>query len=92
MIQCVGSREEDRLTCSRICCSKAVKNALELRRREGACRASPWSPAMSRTYGFSEEYYTELRDQGALVFRYSPERKPEVELVRPGDPDSPVRG
>jgi len=31
MIQCVGSREEGRMYCSRICCTKAVKNALELK-------------------------------------------------------------
>jgi len=25
MIQCVGSREEDKMYCSRVCCTKAVK-------------------------------------------------------------------
>ena len=90
MVQCVGSREGERMYCSRVCCSKAVKNALELRKRRAganiymACRDI-------RTYGFSEEYYTELRDGGALVFRYKPDRKPEVELMSPGDPDSRVR-
>jgi heterodisulfide reductase subunit A2 len=90
MIQCVGSREEGRMTCSRVCCSKAVKNALELRRRKPRVGITIAARDV-RTYGFSEEYYTKLRDQGALVFRYFPEGKPEVELVRPGDPDSPLR-
>ena len=29
MIQCVGSREEPRGYCSRVCCTQAVKNALK---------------------------------------------------------------
>ncbi len=32
MIQCVGSRNEKNLNCSRICCQSAVKNALELKK------------------------------------------------------------
>ena len=31
MIQCVGSRNDERPYCSRICCSEAVKNALTLK-------------------------------------------------------------
>ncbi|MDM8000889.1 MAG: FAD-dependent oxidoreductase, partial [Dehalococcoidia bacterium] len=31
MIQCVGSREEARPYCSRVCCSQAVKNALKIK-------------------------------------------------------------
>jgi len=90
MVQCVGSREEGRMYCSRICCSKAVKNALELKKRRRntniyfACRDI-------RTYGFSEEFYTRLRDEGTLFFRYTPERKPLVNMIQPDDPDSRLR-
>jgi heterodisulfide reductase subunit A2 len=31
MIQCVGSREENHLYCSRVCCQEAVKNALKVK-------------------------------------------------------------
>jgi len=31
MIQCVGSRNEERPYCSRYCCSEAIKNALKLK-------------------------------------------------------------
>jgi len=31
MIQCVGSRNEERNYCSRICCSHSIKNALRLK-------------------------------------------------------------
>jgi len=33
MIQCVGSREDDKMYCSRVCCTKAVKNALNLKKK-----------------------------------------------------------
>ena len=33
MIQCVESRNEEHPYCSRVCCSEAVKNALEIKRR-----------------------------------------------------------
>lgn len=33
MIQCVGSRDEERPYCSRICCSQAIKNALKIKER-----------------------------------------------------------
>lgn len=90
MVQCVGSREEGRMYCSRICCSKAVKNALELRKRKS--RANIYFAYRDiRTYGFAEEYYSELRDRGALFFRYTLENKPEVEKIRPDDPDSRIR-
>jgi heterodisulfide reductase subunit A len=90
MVQCVGSREEGRMYCSRICCSMAVKNALQLKKIRPnsnvyfACRDI-------RTYGFSEEYYTRLRDQGALFLRYSTDRKPGVEKIDPDDPGSRLR-
>jgi heterodisulfide reductase subunit A2 len=90
MIQCVGSREEGRMYCSRICCSKAVKNALELRKRKS--RANIYFAYRDvRTYGFAEEYYSQLRDGGALFFRYTPDNKPLVSKIHPNDPDSRVR-
>ncbi|MEJ2716326.1 MAG: FAD-dependent oxidoreductase, partial [Deltaproteobacteria bacterium] len=36
MIQCVGSREPDHLYCSRVCCSTAIKNALEIKAQYAA--------------------------------------------------------
>ncbi len=87
MIQCVGPAEQ---YCSRICCSKAVKNALELRKKKS--RANIYFAYRDiRTYGFAEEYYSELRDRGALFFRYTLENKPQVEKIRPDDPDSRIR-
>ncbi len=37
MIQCVGSRDEERPYCSRICCTMAVKNALAIKKKNPEC-------------------------------------------------------
>jgi len=77
MIQCVGSRNEVRPNCSRICCSQAVKNALKIK------ELSPETDVYVlykdiRTYGFKEDYYREAAGKGVLFIRYDDENKPEV--------------
>jgi len=77
MIQCVGSRNEERAYCSRVCCSEAVKNALKIK------DLSPETNVYIlfrdvRTYGFSESYYTEARDKNMIFIRYDEDLKPEV--------------
>jgi heterodisulfide reductase subunit A len=77
MIQCVGSREEGKMYCSRVCCTKAVKNGLELKRQKPRTNLFVCYRDM-RTYGFREEKYTELRDKGTLFFKYDLDNKPRV--------------
>jgi heterodisulfide reductase subunit A len=77
MIQCVGSRDDERPYCSRICCSEAIKNALRIK------EVSPETAAYIlyrdiRTYGFKEKYYTQARRKGVMFARYEVDRKPEV--------------
>ena len=77
MIQCVGSRNEVRPNCSRICCSQAVKNALKIK------ELSPETDVYVlykdiRTYGFKEDYYREAAGKGVLFIRYDDENKPKV--------------
>lgn len=77
MIQCVGSRDNERPYCSRLCCTEAVKNALKIKE---------FSPTTGvyvlyrdiRTYGFRESYYTKARQKGIVFIRYDKEKKPEV--------------
>ena len=78
MIQCVGSRNEERPYCSRICCSEAIKNALKLK------AASPETNVYIlyrdiRTYGFKEDSYEKARETGILFIRYDPDREPKIE-------------
>ena len=87
MIQCVGSREEDKMYCSRVCCTKAVKNALTLKKK--LPNANIYVAYRDiRTYGFREKYYTELRDLGTMFVHYDLNKKPEVTLVEEWNPDS----
>ena len=81
MIQCVGSRNDARPYCSRVCCNKAIKNALKLKELK---------PEMNiyilyrdiRTYGFYEKYYEEARRKGIVFLRYDLENKPRVSQMR----------
>ena len=79
MIQCVGSREEERPYCSRICCSDAIKNAIKIKEKHPDTNVFILYRDM-RTYGFNEIHYNRARDLGVLFIRYDKEEKPEVSL------------
>ncbi len=77
MIQCVGSRDDERTYCSRVCCSNAIKNAIKLK------ELNP-RPAVYvlfrdiRTYGLKESFYRSAREKGIIFIRYDKEEKPDV--------------
>ncbi|MBI4946899.1 MAG: FAD-dependent oxidoreductase [Bacteroidetes bacterium] len=80
MIQCVGSRDEKRPYCSRICCQQAIKNALLIKEK------SPDTDVFIlyrdiRTYGFNEGYYTKAREKDVRFIAYNADKKPEVEKI-----------
>jgi heterodisulfide reductase subunit A len=79
MVQCVEQRTEERPYCSRVCCTTAVKNALQLRDRYPDARIVVLYRDM-RTYGFREAAYREAREKGILFVRYEPERPPELNV------------
>ena len=77
MIQCVGSRDDERPYCSRICCSQAIKNSIALK------EANPQRDVYvlyrdMRAYGFLEEHYRRARELGVRFIRYNKDKKPEV--------------
>ncbi len=76
-IQCVGSREEDHQYCSRICCSSAIKHAIEMKERRPDARICILYRDV-RTYGFREAYYNRARELGVIFIRYDVEAKPRV--------------
>jgi heterodisulfide reductase subunit A len=76
MIQCVGSREEPRDYCSRVCCSKAVKNALKMKELHPQTNIYILHKDI-RTYGFNELSYRQAREKGVIFIRYD-EVKPTV--------------
>ena len=77
MIQCVGSRCEERPYCSRVCCSDAVKNALKIKEFNPDANVFVLYKDM-RTYGFKEDYYREAAGEGVVFIRYDDENKPLV--------------
>ena len=83
MIQCVGSRDDKRPYCSRICCEHAVKNALTLHELNPSAQTTVVYRDI-RTYGFYEKYYYAARDNGTIFVRYEPTDKPKV-LFANGD-------
>lgn len=77
MIQCVGSREEPRQYCSRVCCSKAVQNAIRLKELYPNAKVQILYRDL-RTYGLREPFYTEARDKGVLFTRFDLDERPEI--------------
>jgi heterodisulfide reductase subunit A len=83
MIQCVGCRNEERNYCSRICCSHAIKNALQLKEINPQMDIYILYRDM-RTYGFREDYYREAADKDVKFIRWEPDDPPLVEAAEEG--------
>ena len=79
-IQCVGSRNEERPYCSRVCCSHSVKNALKLKELKPEMDVYVLYRDM-RTYGFREDYYKKASDQGVIFIRYDVDDLPDIQAV-----------
>ena len=77
MIQCVGSRNEERPYCSRVCCAEAVKNALTVKTLNPRAQVTILYRDM-RMYSRLEEDYARARNAGVRFMRYEEERKPKV--------------
>ena len=93
MIQCVGSRNEAHPYCSRICCSMAIKNAIEIKKRDPNANVYVLYRDV-RTYGFRETYFKQARELGVVFIRYTPDSPPQVSqnnslLVTVKSPDLP---
>ena len=78
MIQCVGSRNEERPYCSRICCSEAIKNGLRLKSINPDVNLYVLYRDI-RTYGLKEDYYEKARESGIIFVRFDEGQEPRVE-------------
>ena len=82
MIQCVGTRTEERPYCSRICCTIAVKNARMIKESNPEAEVFILYRDI-QTYGIEyEEYVDEARRMGIIFIKYSPDDPPVVEETR----------
>ena len=78
MIQCVGSRDESRPYCSRICCMTAVKNALLTKRTCPDSQVYVLYRDMVTSGTVHEDLYREARGEGIVFIQYDPESSPTV--------------
>jgi len=83
MIQCVGSRNDENVECSRICCQNAVKNALAIKKLNPDATVYVLYRDI-RTYGLLEDYYTEARKQGVVFIRFDSQTPPDVQTSSDG--------
>ncbi len=77
MIQCAGSRTSEKPYCSRVCCSMAVKNALNIKKKSPDANVYVLYRDI-RTYGFREKFYLEARNAGVVFIRYDENNRPVV--------------
>jgi len=78
MIQCVGSRNLERPYCSRVCCTSAVTNALQLKRSRPEINVYVLYRDI-RTYGLKERYYEDAREEGVIFIRFDDDNEPVLE-------------
>lgn len=79
-IQCVGSREPQMPHCSNLCCSFAVRTALDLKTKNPNMDVYILYREM-RTFGQREDIYKEARQKGVLFIRYDLDNKPVVQAL-----------
>ncbi|PKP55406.1 MAG: hypothetical protein CVT89_08535, partial [Candidatus Altiarchaeales archaeon HGW-Altiarchaeales-2] len=79
MIQCVGSRNDERNYCSRICCNVAIKNALKVKEQNPDTEIFVLYRDI-RTYGFNEKFYKEAREKGIIFIGYEKDKQPNVSV------------
>lgn len=77
MIQCVGSRNDDRPYCSRVCCTESIKNALKIKEQSPETNVYILYRDI-RTYGFRESYYSQTRNKDVIFMRYEEKEEPKV--------------
>jgi len=82
MIQCVGARIPERPYCSRICCTTAIKNALEIKAHHPDAEVYILYRDTETQGTRYEAYYTRAREAGIQFIRYSLQRPPEVSEER----------
>jgi heterodisulfide reductase subunit A len=78
MIQCVGSRCDERTYCSRICCMTAVKNAILLKETDPDTQVTILYRDM-QMYGVeNEDMFRKSKELGVRYVTYDPRQPPAV--------------
>ncbi len=79
MIQCVGSRNDERPYCSSVCCITALKNALVIKEKNPEANITIIFRDLYTPGTSYEDYYRKTRERGVLFIKYDIEKMPVVE-------------
>jgi len=79
MIQCVGSRNDERPYCSSVCCMSAIKNALIIKEMDSNAHVTILFRDLYTPGTEYEEYYRKAREKGIVFVKYDVEKMPIVE-------------
>jgi heterodisulfide reductase subunit A len=79
MIQCVGSRNDERAYCSNVCCMTALKNALIMKERNPEANITILFRDLYTPGTHYEDYYRRAREEGIIFMEYNLEKEPIVE-------------
>ena len=79
MIQCVGSRNDERAYCSSVCCMTALKNALIIKENNPEANISILFRDLYTPGTHYEDYYRRAREEGIIFMEYNLEKEPLVE-------------
>jgi heterodisulfide reductase subunit A len=82
-IQCVGSRDDNRPYCSRICCTSSILQAISIKEEKPEINVFVLYRDI-RTYGEREILYKKAREKGVIFVRYSLDNKPKVTELEDG--------
>jgi heterodisulfide reductase subunit A len=82
-IQCVGSRDDQRPYCSRICCTASISQSIAIKEEKPDTSVFILYRDI-RTFGERELLYKKARELGVIFIRYSLDRKPVVTEVENG--------
>lgn len=79
MIQCVGSRNDERAYCSNVCCMTALKNSLIIKENDPEANIIIMFRDLYTPGTHYEDYYRRAREEGIIFMEYNPEKEPIVE-------------
>jgi heterodisulfide reductase subunit A len=78
MINCVGSRIDERQYCGRFCCITAMKNAMLIKEAHPDAEVTILQRDIMACGKAFEEYYQEAMQMGIRFIRYGVDRPPEI--------------
>ena len=79
MIQCVGSRNDERAYCSSVCCMTALKNSLIIKENDPEANITILFRDLYTPGTHYEDYYRRAREEGIIFMEYNIEKEPLVE-------------